>query len=77
MTFIGIIIFHIHIQLEGITVWKMFIPFANNFKRFRIMGRGGEALPNGGSDGVMTPTTSTIQLCEPLLEISDDYSSLQ
>ena len=67
ITFIGIIIFHLYIQIKGTITWNKVILFAEKFKLLckRV---GTVASHNESPDRNIIPTSSIIELREQLLE---------
>ena len=68
ITFIGIIIFHMYIQLKGTITWKMLILFMRKLKLLcKCVGimatqeESSECKPNG-NDSIIIPTHSTVEL---------------
>ena len=78
VTFVGIVSFHVYIQLKGTTTWKMVILLAGRFrllcKRIGIMPTQDEhdECKTDGSDSITIPTHSVVELREPLLVSDED-----
>lgn len=78
VTFIGIVSFHVYIQLQGTTTWKMVILLAG---KFRLLCKCVGIVPTqdeyddcktDGSDSITIPTHSVVELREPLLVSDED-----
>ena len=77
ITFIGIITFHVYVQLKGMVTWKMLIAFVGKLKLCKhvgIVSIRDECNHNDGDSklSINIPTYSTVELREPLLESNID-----
>lgn len=78
ITFIGIIIFHMYVQIKKTIIWNKVILFAGKFKLLSkgagIAGSHNKS-PDGDVSNNIIPTSSIVELRESLLELSsEDYT---
>ena len=71
--FVGILIFHLYLQLEGTNVVKKSVVyFTTKYQQLNMLfGIGTGSHPRRDTELVIVPSTTTIQLREPLLESED------